>query len=247
MKRKLLILFTILSFSAYAIQDSTFIKLIDKSSKLTRAGEYQTSLLVLDTAAQVAKAEKSDLKMSIVLNSKGRNLADMGKLAEGLEALSLAESSKDKLSIAKIYKNIGALYVEQKDYKTGLVYYKKAEYFATQASDKQLIADIFNNKGRIFDEQGKADEGLELYAKAYKIYKEINNQERIAMAANNIAIVYKNKKEYEKAANYLEESLAISEKMGNIWVTAANYTNLSNIYSGRKNYTKSIQLNNKSY
>ncbi len=245
-----LLVWIILSIhSTYAQTDSTFIKLIEKSAKLTRAGEYQMSLTVLDTALKIAETNKSDKQKAAVLNSKGRIYSDKGKVEEGLriylQALNLAESSKETLTKAKILKNIGALYVEQKDYKTGLDYYNKAEITAAQTTDKQLVADIFNNRGRIFDEQGKSKEGLELYQKAYKIYKELNNEERISMAANNMAIVYKNQKDYDNAAKYLLESLAISEKMGNLWVTAANYTNISNVYQGWGDIKKAIAYNKK--
>lgn len=240
-----LVLITNLSFSVAF--DSTLIKLLEKSEKLTRSGEYQSSSLTLDSALKIAQNHASDLELAHVYNNLGRNFDYMGKpemaLKSYLKALSLAEKVKDNYSIAKIYKNMGALYVEQKDLKLGLDYYNKAEIFASNTTDKRLKADIFNNKGRIFDEQGKSDLGLKLYLKAYNIYKEIKNEERIGMAANNIAIVYKNKKDFKNAAKYLLESLSISKRMGNVWLVAANYTNLSNIYSEQKDYQKSIQYN----
>ncbi|MFN0050504.1 MAG: tetratricopeptide repeat protein [Cytophagales bacterium] len=247
--KHLLIVFLVLiaNLSFGVAFDSTLIKLLEKSEKLTRSGEYQASSTTLDSALKIAQNHASDLELAQVYNNMGRNFDYMGKIEEALKiylkALSLAEKVKDNFSIAKIYKNMGALYVAQKDLKMGLDYYNKAEFFASKTTDKKLKADIFNNKGLIFDEQGKSDLGLELYLKAYKIYKEIKNDERIGMAANNIAIVYKNKKDYNNAAKYLLESLSISERMGNVWVTAANYTNLSNIYSGQKDYQKSIAYN----
>ena len=195
---------------------------------------------VIDNAAK-----KGDAANYILAKIQaGRLLADKGQNVKALklyqEALSKAESINNKLEIAHIYKNIGALYISWKKFDDALNYYQKAEVIAAAIGNEELVADCQNNKGTVYEQTTNYDKALIAYKKALAVYTAKDIKPKISMALSNIAIVYKYQKNYKASLNYNEKALDLSLKTGDKWMMSATYNNIGNLYGAMGDYKNAI-------
>ncbi|MGY3213378.1 ATP-binding protein [Mucilaginibacter sp. HD30] len=195
---------------------------------------------VIDNAAKKGDAANYILAKIQV----GRLLADKGQNVQAFkiyqEALSKAESMHNKLEIAHIYKNIGALYVSWKKFEDALNYYQKAELIAVEIGDEELMADCQNNKGTVYEQTISYDKAIKAYKNALAVYSAKNIKPKISMALSNIAIVYKYQKNYPASLEYNRKALALSIKTSDNWMTSATYNNIGNLYGEMGNYKMAI-------
>jgi two-component system NarL family sensor kinase len=174
----------------------------------------------------------------------GRLLADKGQNVKAFkiyqEALSKAESVHNKLEIAHIYKNIGAVYVSWKKFDEALNYYQKAEVIASEIGDDVLVADCRNNKGTVYEQTSSYDKAIKAYKNALAVYTAKNIAPKISMALSNIAIVYKYQKNYKASLEYNMKALALSIKTRDNWMISATYNNIGNLYGAMGDYKNAI-------
>lgn len=238
MVRKIILTLLVVGNSlAYAANNDTLLlQKLKAAMQLEKSGQYKSAVALYDTVLQHAVTINDTQKIIECAQLKGVTFSKMSQpdsaLANLFKALTMAEKNGSLITQARLNKNIGAVYVEQKDYQTALKHYNKAKIVAQTANDTLLTADLLNNIGLVIEVQGNPKEGLSYYLKAYQWYKKLKNEQRVALAANNIAIVYKNEKNFEQAERYLREALAITEKSGDTWTIAANYVNFGNALFG---------------
>ncbi len=213
-------------------------------------GGFDSALLLLNQAAQMAIEAKDNLTYLRALNNIGNVYADKGNNTEALkyfqQALTLAEGLNSNNDAAEIQKNIGALYLSLKRFDEALSYYNKSKEEAVTIGNKKLEADCYNNIGTVYEQQLKYPEALTVYKKALDYYTAAGNKSRMAMALGNVAIVYKYQKNYPLAIEYNLKGLDLARQMKSQWTEAAILNNIGNIYGISGNYKAAVEYCNKS-
>lgn len=213
-------------------------------------GAFDSSLLLLNQAAEIAHNGKDNNIYTRALNNIGNVYSDQGNNTAALkyyqQALTLAENANDQNQAAEIEKNIGALYLSWKRFDEALSHYEKAKIIAVNNGNKLLEADCYNNIGTAYEQQLKYPEALEVYKKALDYYTASQNKSRMAMALSNVAIVYKFLKKYQLAIDYNLKGLELAREMKSQWTEAAILNNIGSIYSSWGNYTAAIDYCNQS-
>ncbi len=203
-----------------------------QAKKYCQMGEGKKAKLVFDTCLKLAFKDKRTDLLSYYYNEIGNLEADFGNNAAALKnylnALKYNTQNYPTLN-AKIYKNIGALYLSWKKFDVALNYYNTAYNLAVQANDGKIIADCLNNMGTVYEQQKEYTKAENAYNKAVSYYLKLNIYTNICITYNNLAILNKITGKFTQAANYYKLSVNYASKTKNDWLTAAIGNNLGNL------------------
>lgn len=206
---------------------------------------YDSALYFLEKANNTAAKIKDAKAQTKALNAMGNIYSDKGDNVKALpfyhQALALADAENDKITAARITKNIGILYVQWKNFPQALKYYRQAIETAKAANDYSLAADCYNNIGIVYEQESKFAEALEVYNKALEYYTQANKQTGIAMTLSNQAIVHKYMGNYDLSVQKNLQSLAISQQTGDQWSQGATLNNLASVLIKKKDLQTASQ------
>jgi|GEM_PF-1291241 len=242
-----LVLFKIGSSQSSATGKNAIDSILKAGIKLYNQDNYSGAITILKNVLPSTEKAGYTKGQCTALNNLGNCYSHLSKPDSAIyfyqRSYKIAENAHDSLTMGKVLKNIGVIYVETvNDFKTGLEYYDKAQVIATKAHDSSLLADCYNNKGVVFEQQKKYDTALNLYTSALKIYQAEGDKDRVSMAFNNTGIVYKYLKQYPKAIDSYTQSLKISQELKDSFMVAANLNNIANVYSLMGDHAKAIGL-----
>ncbi len=126
MKHYLMLLFFSCFISA-SQTDSLSENLLNNGLKAYSIGDYQTATNFFLKCIENTKASVNKNLLGRAYNNLGNVYSKTGKSEESLKnylfSASLFIQIKDLLNTARAYKNIGALYAEQKDFSIAVKYY----------------------------------------------------------------------------------------------------------------------------
>lgn len=164
------------------------------------------------------------------------------------KAAAISSKINYKPGLADSYANSGNAALISGNYKSALVYFKKAQDIYTDLIDKNSndkrakngLARAFASAGIVYSEGSDYYMALENYQDALKIYKETGEKINISKALNNIGIVYKAQQNYPKALKYLQEAQKIQHEI-NERNEAVTLTNIGVIYFETKDYISALK------
>lgn len=158
------------------------------------------------------------------------------------QALALAESENDELSMAKIYLNLGVLYTSLEDVDMAIEYLNKAKEIFRTYEDKRNLAIIYNNIGNVGFYTGDFEMAIENYEAALKTNNELNDILGMSMNYNNLAALYASMGSTDKARGYIAKAEALFD--GNDTLKKEliqTQVNLSGILFSEGKYDQSVQ------
>lgn len=212
--------------------DTKFINYNAQAKKYCELGESKKAILVYKKCLKEAIKDKRLYILSYYYNEIGNLEADFGNNATAFKnyqnALKFNTHNSQTLN-AKIYKNIGALYLSWKKLEVALNYYNIAYNLALKAKDGKLIADCLNNMGTVYEQKKEFKKADLSYNKALNYYKKLNINTNICITYNNLAILNKVTGKFSQAANYYKLSVQYASKTKNDWLVAAIANNLGNL------------------
>jgi tetratricopeptide (TPR) repeat protein len=156
-------------------------------------------------------------------------------IANYLNALSYFKRSKNVLGQAKVYNNIGNLYLEI-DYDQSLEYLKKGLTMAQELGNDKLIASAYLNIGNVYQRKKNFSSSLDYYNKSRELFAKLKDPVNGVIILQNIGVIYYKLKEYDKAeqlllqANKEAKSKDLNTSIGKIDLT------LSSLYLEKRMY-----------
>lgn len=207
-----------------------------------KLGKGKEAIAAYRTVVSLAKNNKSLIAQTY--NEIGNVESDLGNNPQALKAyhnaLKIAGDSDFSL-IAKINKNIGALYLSWKKFDDALKYASIAEEFAVKANDSRTIADLANNKGAAYEQKFQYAKAKNNYQKALSFYLKEKINDRICLTYNNLAVLAKVQNQFKEAATYYQQAVDYASKTENKWLTAAIANNLGSLFTEMDAFDKSDQ------
>lgn len=156
------------------------------------------------------------------------------------------EFGENHSDVARIYNNLGSIYLRLGNYNEAIISYNKALAIVkeTDGLEHQHTATFYNNIGSVYEAQGLYSEALEYYTKALPIVeKELGLFHSFtATAYNNIGELYSKLGDFPIAMEFLNKSLelCISIHGESHPDTARAYNNIGVVYCGQEEYKKSL-------
>jgi tetratricopeptide (TPR) repeat protein len=156
-------------------------------------------------------------------------------IADYLNALSYYKRSKNILGQAKVYNNIGSLYITI-DYDQALDYLQKGLNIALEAGNNKMIASAYLNMGNVYYWKKNFSRSLDYYSKSRELFTKLNDPVNSIIILQNVGVIYWKLKQYDKAeqlllqANREAKSKDMNTSIGKIDLS------LSSLYIEKKMY-----------
>ena len=142
---------------------------------------------------------------------QGSVYRDMGDAPQALgfyqKAIDASGDKKEYRMLARIYNQMGMLYMYQKVYSEALPVFKRAYNFYVLAKDSLNFSYILRDIGRAFAAQHDTDSTLHYYEAGYQSARKINDVEGMSVVLGELAGIYVQLGQYEQARRALSQSL----------------------------------------
>ncbi|MFD0764269.1 hypothetical protein ACFQZI_05360 [Mucilaginibacter lutimaris] len=158
-----------------------------------------------------------------------------------LQALSSFAKIKDLRSEAKVYNNIGNLYLDN-NYASSLVYLKKSLAIAQKLNDQQLIGSTYLNIGNVYYRKKIFYQALSYYDKGNAIFLAIKDTFNTIQSLQNRGVIYFNLNQYDKAEQLLLAANKWAKEMDlNKPVASTNLT-LASLYIAQGRFADATKV-----
>jgi tetratricopeptide (TPR) repeat protein len=156
-------------------------------------------------------------------------------------ALVIGNRLSDRPLTAKVYLNLGNLFLRQKSFDEALLYYDQSEILFTRLKDSVNMIQCSENKGNVYFKLNRLDIALTTLIEANKKAKEKDLNEAVASIDLTLALVYTAKNKFIQAQRVLTEGMAYAKIINDQKLEHdIYYTNFQLEYK-RKNWKGAIE------
>ncbi len=150
-------------------------------------------------------------------------------------ALSYFKKSGNSLGLAKVYNNIGNLYLTI-DYDQSLDFLEKGLAIAQQLGNTNMIARTTLNIGNVYHRKKSFSLALNYYTKAQDMFTTLHDEATLIICLQNIGVIYYKEKQYDKALELLLKSHDQAKARDQNTSIGITDLTLSSIYIERHDY-----------
>jgi len=176
-------------------------------------GAYLKALKTCDSLLKVCDGK--EVRVAKVNWLKARIYEAIGDYKKALDCYGTSEliyaNERDERRLAKVLKNILAIYAGFNDAKYKEAFFHNYEKIETLGKSydipKKDIKDIKLNLGSFYDTLEEYDLSVETYQEALMLSVQLNDSLSISKSLNNLGVTNKKKDNIDKAMAYFEESL----------------------------------------
>ena len=162
-------------------------------------------------------------------NNEARAIGDYSN------ALSYFKKSGNALGQAKVYNNIGNLYLTI-DYDQSLDFLEKGLAIAQQLGNTNMIARTTLNIGNVYLRKKSFSLALNYYTKAQELFTALHDETTLIICLQNIGVIYYKEKQYDKALELLLKSHDQAKARDQNTSIGITDLTLSSIYIERRDY-----------
>jgi tetratricopeptide (TPR) repeat protein len=251
-KAYLIVLILFISFvRAYAdmsiggTQDTAQVNLLNKQGYSIRLTDHEQTLTKGQQALELAQKLNytngiAEAYRVLGLGEAYSNNSAMA-IADYLNALSFFKKSNNRLGQAKVYNNIGNLYLGI-DFDESLEYLQRGLKMAQELGNDKLIASAYLNIGNVYQKKKNFTSALNYYNKSRELYTKLNDPVNSIIILQNTGVIYYKLKQYDKAEQLLlEANKEARNKDMNTSVAQIDLT-LSSLYMENKLYEKAAKF-----
>ncbi|HEO66139.1 MAG TPA: tetratricopeptide repeat protein, partial [Spirochaetes bacterium] len=155
--------------------------------------------------------------------------------------LVLANKTKDPMTYALYYNNMGEIHRVQGQLDKALGLYKKA--LALNRGGKNLLGEAINyhNMGKVFRTQGNLKKAINYFQQSIELKVKEKDRFGAALSYNELGLVYESKKTYKKALTYYKESEKLLRATRSVYYLGMVMGNIGRIHFLRKNYDEALR------
>ncbi|HJP63578.1 MAG TPA: tetratricopeptide repeat protein [Mucilaginibacter sp.] len=223
----------------FASQDTAQVNLLNKQGFTSRLTDHDQTIKKGQQALDLAKKLNYINGIAEAYRVMGIGEAYANQEAKAISdysyALSFFRKSGNVLGQAKVYNNIGVLYLTI-DYDQSLDYLQKGLSIAQNLGNTRLIASTTLNIGSVYLRKKSFSLALDYYTKSQELFTKLDDQTNMIICLQNIGVIYYKEKQYDKAVDLLlkahdqAKAKDLNTSIGIIDLT------LSSIYVEKKDY-----------
>jgi len=201
--------------------------------KFIEANSIRGQIFVIHSLADIERS-RGNYDSAIALVNKNISLYEnRDTLQSDLGAFNL---------IGAEYEVLGAIHMDQGNYRLALQETLKAARFFNETKDKIREADALKQIGNIEYGLGNYESSLKYCEEAYKIYGDFDDKVYQSYAANAAGLAAAALKDYSLAKNYQETAIALSREMGVQSSLSASLKDLGRIFIDQKKYAEAKKV-----
>jgi two-component system, NarL family, sensor kinase len=155
--------------------------------------------------------EKIQAYISFVENFRLKNFDTVAQA--GGEALELARSNGDSISVAELKRHIGVANYFAGKYDVAAKNYYEAVAILEKTNERKRLALVYNEVAKLYRKTKDLDRSLENYNKALAIFQQLRDSSGVSMIMNESGVVFEYKEDYEEAIRRYQISLKIAQAL----------------------------------
>lgn len=214
--------------------DSSFVKLYNSLSSSYIVVNPDSGIIYAQLAFNRAKDINWSSEEVISLLNQSVCLTRKGEYNKALKMNFIAQEKMEELNddvlTAKVFSNLGYIYLHLNDYQRALEYCQKSIQLGLKTKDFDLLISQYNAMGLIYSSTYKNKEALFYYQKAIELAQKKNNKTIFAYANSNSGSIYQEMGEYRKALDFHFKALVIEKELNDIYGLATEYGSISVAY-----------------
>ncbi len=185
---------------------------------------FRTGMRILESDGPSLEMVRLDSGMAF-LNIRQRQYEEAIRLCQqSLDMIEkLPENVDSQKERARIYNNLGSIYLDQNDYPSATEHFEKSLAIRIEHGNAHGTAVLYNNLGVVYERQGNYAKALEYHRQSFEIEKEIGDIYGLAISYTNLGLILFRKEEYSQALNHLEESVNICGDIECEWLLPETY------------------------
>lgn len=221
----------------YSYSDSAAIfNLIDKADNLSEKGQFDSSLMIANKAAELAKTKKFYKGQGWALEKAVEVLIEQRQLVKA-EALlmqinKIADEIDDTLLTGVSIMQKGQIKMYNGETDQAILMLDKSIRTSLGLTTNIYLALALNDLGYAWGMKEEYDKQAGFTHKALSIYEKLGDDAGLGMTLGNLSTVYYQLGQKEKAIEYGKQSLKYREKTGDIARISITCCNLSQYYLG---------------
>jgi hypothetical protein len=146
-----------------------------------------------------------------------------------LNSLSYFQKAGNREGEAKVYNNIGNLFISI-DYDRSLEYFHKSLKIAQDLQIKGLIAGLYLNLGTVYQKKQLYNQALKSYQQSFANFSEIKNSTGVTQCLQNIGVAYYKLNLINESEKHLKEAIKKAKENDLNFVVAGSNLTLSSVY-----------------
>lgn len=148
--------------------------------------------------------------------------------------------SFDNVVQTKIFNNLAAIYIRQKNYDRAIEYYKTTLTLMNEVEDQIVLSSILNNLGICYMEKFEFESAFHYFQKALEIRKKSEDKRGIAQCYNNIGKNYFYQNNFKKGEEFILKAYNLGKEIGNKESVRISLQSLTSIYDSTHRYREAF-------
>jgi DNA-binding SARP family transcriptional activator len=187
-------------------------------------GHLKTGRRILETDGPSLEMVRLDSGMAFLSIRQGQYEEAIRLCERSLDMLEkLPENVDGREERARIYNNLGSIYLNWSDYPRATQHFEKSLAIRIENRDTHGTAVLYNNLGVVHERQGNYGKALEYHQQSFELEKEIGDIYGLAISHTNLGLILSCQEEYSRALNHLEEAASICGDIECEWLLPENY------------------------
>lgn len=179
-------------------------------------GNYKEAIRLMDSVAQISLDKKDFLRYGVSLNNNGNNYYELGQYLNAMNKFKKALDVLDTINRevyrrGDVYRNIGKLNYQQKDFDQAIVNFTNAYEIYQQLSDNLYSAYVLNDIGNVYIYLKDYNRAIEYFNESLKISNEFNFPPAASHALFNIGFAQRENGNYQEALSFFKKGAEIDK------------------------------------
>jgi tetratricopeptide (TPR) repeat protein len=153
----------------------------------------------------------------------------------------LPEGADSRKERARIYNNLGSIYLNWNDYVQAIEHFEKSLAIRLENKDMHDAAIIYNNLGVAYERQGNYDKASEYHHRSFELKKETGDIYGLAISHTNLGLILYRREDYSQALNHLEEAVTISRDLECEWLLPEAYRIMAEVRLALGDVTQALE------
>lgn len=205
--------------------------MVQVANVYARQNKFSQALETSRSALELARKHEYIAGQAFSLSNIGRNLVQMGQMAEGesayTEAIAMLKKSGNEQELGDMYNRIGIMNFRAGNYYQAIAYLDSGIVIARRFNLQLPLAYLYMNKANNLSELARYDEALEYHIMSADIKEKMKDDKGLLQSYNNMGNLYNLLNKTEDAVALYRKSLQLAEKLNQTSSLALNYSNLA--------------------
>jgi len=234
------------AFVANAADDSTKVDALISLSNILVNSDPEATIYYSTQARDLATKLNYQRGLGYALKSIGMGYYFKAEYIEVLtywqESLNTFDSIGDKIGVANMSSNLGAVHFSQGDDTKAIEYHLRSLKVSEEAGEKLRIATSLINIGAVYSNREATYEmALEFYNRALPLCNELGDYEAIGTVSVNMGDIFFKRNQYDSALYYFNTSLQAYEEAESVKVAyTLNYIGI--VYARQGDFQQAVKF-----